>query len=203
MLKLSYSATSPYVRKVRVCALELGLHEQIALEPVTVLPTEINENYLRSGNPLGKIPALMLPDGTIIHDSLIICQYLDSQQPAHTLIPDNAQRWHILTQHQLATGINDALILMRYESWLRPEERRWDLWYQGQLQKVEHGLHWFEQHPDMLQSSLNLAQIALGCALGYLDFRFKESTWQQRYPAVASWYQTFSQRPAMRETAPH
>ena len=200
-MKLSFSPTSPYVRKVRVCALELGLHEAIELETVTVSPVDANDNYARATNPLGKIPALTLDDGTVLYDSGVICQYLASLRPAANLIPGDATRWAVLTQHQLATGIKDALLLMRYEYWARPDDLRWVDWYRGQERKVHHALDWFENHLDVLQTPLNLAHIALGCALGYLEFRFPGLEWRPQHPRLTAWYKEFGQRPAMAATA--
>lgn len=202
MLKLAYSATSPYVRKVRICAMELGLDDQLELVATTVLPTEANLDYMQNANPLGKIPALTLENGTVIFDSGVICEYLNQRHPQAPLIPAGDERWQVLTEQQLASGMTDALVGLRYENWLRPEALRWPEWTQGQMKKVEQALSWFEAHPQRLQATLNLGQIALACALAYLDFRFAEMNWRQQYPQLANWFAGFSQRPSMLATTP-
>lgn len=202
MLKLAYSATSPYVRKVRVCAMELGLQDQLELVATTVLPTEANVEYMQQANPLGKIPALTLENGTVIFDSSVICEYLNHRHPQAPLLPAGDERWQVLTEQQLADGMTDALVGVRYENWLRPEALRWAEWTQGQMKKVEQGLAWFEAHPERLQRPLNLGQIALACTLGYLDFRFADLHWRNHHPQLASWYGEFSQRSSMQATTP-
>lgn len=199
-MKLAYSPTSPYVRKVRVCAMELGLDDRIEMDAVTVLPTQVNGEYQRR-NPLGKIPALTLDSGEVIYDSGVICEYLDSLNSSVKLIPHDAKRWTVLTQHQLASGIMDALVLMRYESFLRPEELRWEEWYAGQQRKVFKAIDWLEHDSDWQELSLNLAQIALACALAYWDFRFESMNWKNSHPKLLSWFDNFSQRSSMQATA--
>ncbi|MCG8466448.1 MAG: glutathione S-transferase [Xanthomonadales bacterium] len=200
-MQLAFSETSPYVRKVRICAIERGLADNIELVPTTVLPTEKNPEYTRDGNPLGKIPALRLDCGQVIYNSGVICEYLDSLPGGDQLIPADASRWAVLTQHHLASGILDALVALRYETWLRPENLRWSDWAEGQQRKAFQAMDWFEAHPEMRHGPLNLAQISLGCALGYWNFRFADLDWRQ-YSGLKAWYAEFSQRPSMQATQP-
>lgn len=201
MLKLAYSPTSPFVRKVLICSEELGLRERIELESVTVTPIKVNVDYQHHTNPLSQIPALTLEDGSSLFDSGVICEYLDSLTTEHSLLPNDQSRWPVLTQHQLATGMNNALLSMRYESAVRPGPLRWDDWYQGQRLKVTQGMIWFENNPQSLQCPLNLAQIALGCTLAYCDFRFPEINWRPGHPGLSHWFKTFAQRPSFTTTA--
>ena len=199
-MKLAFSPTSPYVRKVLVCAHELGLIDQIENEAVTVLPTLKNDEYATQ-NPLGKVPALTLNSGEVIYDSGVICEYLDSLSESVSLIPQDQSRWAVLTQHQLASGIKDALVLMRYETVLRPENCRWDEWLEGQKRKAYNAIRWFEQNPDSLAAPLNFAQIGLACALSYWNFRFAELPWQDDHPKLQAWHSHFRQRASMLATA--
>lgn len=202
-MKLASGPVSPFVRKVRIAALELGLAGRITLEPVHVMPNERNDAYQREGNPLGKIPALTLDDGRVLFDSLVICEYLDAIAGGGRLLPPPGNaRFDALTRHALASGMTDALVLVRYENALRPAPLRWQDWTDGQMRKVAAGLAWFEQHADTLQQGLDLPQIALGCLLGYADFRFPELGWRAAHPRIDGWYQRVAARPSFVETAP-
>src|SRR5579883_607108 len=123
MMKLMYAPASPFVRKVRAAAAELGLDREIELVMTEVVPGKPNLAYGAGYNPLRKIPALALEDGTVIFDSTVICEYLDARAGGGKLIPaSGAERWRVLTRHALAQGMCDAAVLLRYETWLRPEE---------------------------------------------------------------------------------
>lgn len=202
-MKLAYGPISPFVRKVRVAAIELGLAGRITLDPVHVMPNERNDAYQQAGNPLAKIPALTLDDGRVLYDSLVICEYLDAIAGGGRLLPAQGNaRFDALTRHALASGMTDALVLVRYEDVLRPADKRWADWRDGQMRKVDAGLAWFEQHTDALGRQVDLAQIALGCCLGYADFRFPELGWAARHPRLAHWYAGIAARPSFADTAP-
>ncbi|GAB4188810.1 MAG: glutathione S-transferase family protein [Wenzhouxiangellaceae bacterium] len=203
-MRLAYSPNSPYVRKVLICTDELGLLDQITCEAVQVSPTEPNSQFSQHGNPLSKIPALTLDDGRVLYDSGVICEYLDNLDGQQRLIPAGEQHWSVLTQHQLASGMVDALLLLRYEVALRPAERRWQQWVDGQQFKVRAALNYFEQQIELLhfEQHLQLHHIALGCALGYLDFRFADMPWRPDYPALAAWFEPLNQRPSFVRSAP-
>jgi glutathione S-transferase len=205
-MKLYYSPLSPFVRKARVAAFELGLADQIELVPITVAPGRPNADYAKDTNPLRKIPALIRDDGSVLYDSGVICEYLDAQAGGGRLLPDGEARWTVLRDHALATGLCDAAVLIRYETWLRPEEYRWDGWTEDQWDKVNNGLTWFEGNPDDCgdagATTLNLAQITLGCLLGYLDLRFGDRNWRGDCPGLSAWYERVSQRASFKETVP-
>ncbi len=207
-MKLLYSPTSPFARRVRIAAIELGLSDRIALETVQVAPTRENAQFAAQINPLRKIPALVLDDGvTVLVDSSVICDYLDSLAGGGRLTPAaGAERWRVLTQQTIAQGMSDALVLARYELALRPETARWPQWAADQQGRFWSGLAWFEARADQaLQDSrttLDTSQIALACCLGYVDFRFTEFGWPERAPRVGAWYREFAKRASMSRTAP-
>ena len=194
-MKLMYAPQSPFARKVRAAAIELGLGERIELQYAEVMPGKENAAFAQSVNPLRKIPALVLDDGkTAIVDSTVICEYLDALAGGGRLIPAvGPERWRVLSQHAVAQGMCEAAILVRYETWLRPEPARWPVWIDDQWDKVWSGAKFFEQRAERAVpkggASLDLSQLALACALGYLDFRFPETKWASRFPGVAAWYE--------------
>ncbi|MGF1625369.1 MAG: glutathione S-transferase [Alphaproteobacteria bacterium] len=200
---LFHSTTSPFVRKVRVAAIELGLADRLTLEPTQVSPLEANRGYADTVNPLRKIPALVTDDGQVIHDSLVICEFLDALAGGGRILPAGGpERWQVLTAHALADGMCDAAVLMRYETAVRPEAARWPHWVDDQWDRIRAGLAWFEDHPEAWQGPLDLGSIALGCLLGYLDFRYADRRWREGHPALAAWFAETGARPSFTETAP-
>jgi glutathione S-transferase len=153
-------------------------------------------------NPLGKIPALVLDDGRTIYDSRVICRYLDQRAKAG-FYPEGDRLWDTLTLEAMADGMVDAAILMVYEMRLRPEESRFAPWVDAQWAKVERGLDAAETRwRDHLAGPLDMGQIALAAALGYLDFRHAARDWRKGRPALASWADTVLQRPTFQATIP-
>jgi glutathione S-transferase len=201
MMKLYHSPTSPFVRKVRVAAAELGLADRMALETTHVSPVERNRAYADAVNPLRKIPALVTDDGQVIVDSAVICDYLDALAGGGRIIPAGGPaRWQVLTAHMVADGMCDAAVLLRYETVARPEANRWPTWIDDQWDRVQTGLAWFEARPPAGQ--LDLGSIALGCTLGYLDFRYADRPWRDQHPKLATWFKAVSARPSFAETVP-
>jgi glutathione S-transferase len=199
-MKLYYSPTSPYVRKVLITTIELGLRERIEIVPVHVTPVEPS-SALNQSNPIGKIPALIADDGTELYDSAVICEYLDSLQGARLFPASGPARWQVLRQHALADGILDAAVLLRYETFLRPPELRWKEWADGQAGKIERGLDALEGDVASL-AALTIGSISVACALGYLDLRFGDMRWRDRRPQLSSWLSEFAQRPSFESTKP-
>jgi glutathione S-transferase len=202
-MKLRYSPTSPYVRKVVAVAIETGLNERIERLATMVVPTRPNEEVARE-NPLVKVPALTTDDGLVLYDSPVICEYLDTLHGGAKLFPaSGATRWIALRHQALADGILDAAILIRYEG-LRPEECRWADWIDGQTRKMRGALASLDMMLEAgeLGGGLTIGQIAVGCALGYLDFRFPHEDWRGRHRRLAGWFDDFAQRKSMRETVP-
>jgi glutathione S-transferase len=201
-MKLYYSPSSPFVRKVLVCAQERGLDASIEQIPTKVLPTEPNRDYGRVA-PLMKLPALERDDGGLLFDSIVICEYLDSQPGGPRLFPpEGERRWRALRLHALADGILDAAVLTRYETAVRPAELRWQSWIDGQLLKVDQALATLEREAPGLDG-LDIGTIAVGCALGYLDFRYADRRWRDHHPQLAKWFEPVSRRPSFEKTVPH
>src|SRR5512140_2414051 len=199
-MKLHYSSASPYVRKVSICAEELGLASRIEIVPTKVLPSEPNRDYGRVA-PLMKVPSLELDDGGVLYDSVVICEYLDHLSGGKLFPPAGEARWRALRLHALANGVLDAAILARYETFLRPAPLRWDSWVQGQLAKVDQGVDFLERSSGELQG-LTIGTIAVGCALGYLDFRFADRGWRASHPKLAAWFDEISKRESFKKTVP-
>ncbi len=195
-MKLRYSPTSPYVRKVLVTAIELGLDKRIE----RVLNSTLDPN---SDNPLGKVPALIMDDGEVLYDSPVICEYLDSLHQGAKLIPaEGPARWRALRQQALCDGIADAAILRMLETRRRPEALRWPDSIAQQSGKVSRALDRLEAEVAHLEGALTIGQIATGCTLEYLDFRFGDEDWRPAHPKLAAWQATFAKRPAMGKTVP-
>ncbi|GJD80916.1 glutathione S-transferase [Methylobacterium gregans] len=208
-MKLLYARTSPYVRKVLVLAHETGQAEAIEIVPVTATPTERNPETV-GHNPLGKVPTLVLADGTALFDSRVICEYLDARSAGRRLFPEGAARWDALARQALADGLLDAALLLRYERVMRPAAARWDAWEAGQIAKITDALDRIEatlagsrNDPENDSGAgLDIGAVATGCALGYLDFRFPDLGWRTGRPAAAAWYAAFGRRPSMQRTTP-
>lgn len=199
-MKLHYSSASPYVRKVNVCAEELGLASRIEIVPTKVLPSEPNRDYGKVA-PLMKVPSLELDNGDVLFDSIVICEYLDSLGGSKLFPAAGEARWKALRLHALADGILDASILARYENFLRPAELRWAAWTDGQLAKVDQGLDFLERSAGELQG-VNIGTISVGCALGYLDFRYADRNWRGAHPRLAAWFEEISKRDSFKKTVP-
>ena len=202
-MKLRYSPTSPYVRKVMVVALETGLAERIERIPTMVAPTKPNDEVARE-NPLVKVPALTTDDGMVLYDSPVICEYLDTLNEGQKLFPASGKaRWLALRQQALGDGILDAAILGRYEI-LRPKEYQWQDWLDAQIRKVRGALAALEMEAEAgdLGGPLNIGQITIACALGYLDFRYASEEWRSKHRRLAAWFDEFSKRKSIELTKP-
>jgi Glutathione S-transferase len=201
-MKLFHSTTSPYVRKVMVVAIETGLDPRIERVATNIqAPTDA----FLAVNPLAKVPALIADDGQLLYDSPVICAYLDSLHSGSPLFPKHAPAsWQALRQQALADGILDAAVLCRWEQVMRPEPLRWPDWLARNWSKVVRGLDALEAEAAGLKAlSLNIGQIAVGCALGWLDYRFPDGDWRHDRSALAAWYEGFAGRPSMQATVPH
>ncbi|MDP3845588.1 MAG: glutathione S-transferase N-terminal domain-containing protein [Pseudomonas sp.] len=201
-MKLIYAAASPFARKVRVLASEIGLLDSIEMIDTAVLPIKAND-MVNQLNPLAKIPVLLTTTGESLYDSRVICEYLDSLHAGPTLFPQEpTARWTALKLAALADGLMDAALLVRYENAVRPQELQWDDWKSGQLDKVTRALQALEDSSADLSGPLDIAQISVACALGYLDFRFPELAWRQDRPKLQAFHAAFSDRESMRTSAP-
>lgn len=187
MLTLRSVPASPFGRKVKIAAALCGLTERIRVVPADTMSAE---DSLRRENPLGKIPTLILEDGTALYDSRVICEWLDAEAGGGIVIPQGAPRFPALRMQALADGIMDASLLIVYEGRFRPEEKRHALWVEHQADKVARGLAAFEAEKPERAARPHIGQIALACALGYRDLRFGEG-WREGYPRLADWLAAF------------
>lgn len=195
-MKLQYSPNSPYVRKVVVLALELGLDDRIVREAVTLSPYDPNPDVVKL-NPLGKIPVLEATDGMPLFDSSVACEYLSARAGDTTWFPPaGPARWHALRLNALANGMLESAQLARFEG-ARPEAFRYAKWSNAQLGKVMRGFAFLEQNRP---APADIGAIAVACAIGWLDFRFPELNWRQTSPRLAQWFDTFSQRTSFSTT---
>ena len=200
MLTLRSSPSSPFVRKVRIAASVLGLDREIGLVPADTMNAS---DTVRLQNPLGKIPSLVLEDGTVLFDSRVILEYLDHRAGGGRIIPtDIDARLAALRLQALADGIMDASVLLVYEGRWRAPERHEPKWTEHQAGKVERTLAALEAAPPALSPTPDVGQIALACALGYRDFRFGEA-WRRDHTRLVAWLDRFAARvPAFAATAP-
>lgn len=201
-MKLTFSPTSPFARKVRIAAIELGLIDRIELVTTSVVPGQFNEIYSREINPLRKLPALILDDGTTLVDSEIIVEYLDELAGGKLFPAAGAARWKVKAEHAMTQGMLDAMLLCRYEKMLRPKEFYWSTWYDDQWERAWQGLAWFEARPEILTRPLDIVQIALVCVLGYADFRFPDCGWRKAFPRLAAFDETMMARESVKVSAP-
>lgn len=201
-MKLIGSLTSPYVRKVRVVMAEKKLDYALALENVWTPETAILQS-----NPLGKVPCLIMEDGGAMFDSRVIVEYLDTLTPVCKLIPPNGrERAEVKCWEALADGVTDAAVLVRLEKTLRPAEQQSESWIERQMSKVHAGLKAMStglgDTPFCTGNHYTLADVAVGCALGWLSFRFPDIAWRDDYPNLAKLFDKLSERPSFKDTLP-
>ena len=201
-MKLIGSLGSPYVRKVRVVMAEKKLDYTFVLEDVWSDNTTI-----QISNPLGKVPCLVMEDGGAMFDSHVIVEYLDTLTPVGKLIPANTrERAEVKCWEALADGVSDAAILMRLERLQRPVEHQSEAWVVRQRSKVDAGLKAMAaglgEKPFCSGNHYTLADVAVGCTLGWISFRFPEIEWRDTYPTLAKLVDKVSERPSFKDTAP-
>lgn len=203
MMQLFYASTSAYVRKVMVCATLLGLADELERLDSAAHPIARDER-IAAFNPLAKVPALRTENGMCLYDSRVICEYLNTRARGDLFPANGEARWRSLARQALGDGIIDAALLARYEFSARPPEKQWQDWADAQLKKVsaalsdiERQVSGFSEQPD------DIGLIAIGCALGYLDFRFAGLNWRASHPLTAAWFAVFDAHPAMAATRPH
>jgi glutathione S-transferase len=202
MMKLAYASLSPFVRKVTALAIECGLEDRI--ERVATDPWS-DSDPLPKVNPLGKVPALQLEDGTLLTGSSLICQYLDSLSPKTRLVPADAKaRWHDLALEALADGVLEAGVASVVERLRRPEPYRWPAWSERQTAKITRTLDRLEGEAKAgrLDGALTLGKLTTAIVFGYLDYRRSDLEWRKGRPTLAAWYETMQQRPSLLATVP-
>ena len=201
-MKLTFSPTSPFARKVRIAAIELGLIGEIKLVPTTTTPGQANDGYSKV-TPLKKLPVLITEHGDTILDSFVIVEYLNERADGNLIPPHGARRWRVKSDYSLISGMLDSMVLCRYERALRPQELQWHAWYDDHWTRVWKGLAWFDRRSTTLMSGpLDITHIALVCMLGYTDFCFSDCGWRMAFPGLAALDRLMQELPSVRETAP-
>jgi glutathione S-transferase len=201
IMRLFCSPTSPYARKCLVLLHESGLLDRVTLMAASGTPVDPGSMPLAQ-NPLGKIPALDRDDGPALYDSRVICRYLD-RLSGKGLYPAEPRLWDTLTVEATGDGMVDAAILIVYENRVRPEEKRYEAWVEGQWAKIDRALDVLESRwLHHLAGPLDMGQIAVGCALGYLDLRHQARNWRHGRAGLAAWYDGFAARASMQATTP-
>jgi glutathione S-transferase len=202
-MKLTFSPASPFARKVRIAAIELGLIDKIEFVPTTVVPGQANEDYSKI-TPMKKLPVLILDNGDVILDSYVIVEYLDELAGGGKLIPlSGPERWKVKSDHSLLQGMLDSMLLCRYEKILRPQGLQWQVWSDDHWNRAWSGMARFEHEVDaMLARPLDIAQIGLVCVLGYADFRFADCGWRKAYPKLDAFHQKMLERPSVQISLP-
>ncbi|NYE26097.1 glutathione S-transferase N-terminal domain-containing protein [Pigmentiphaga litoralis] len=201
-MKLIGSLASPFVRKVRIVMAEKKLDYQFELEDVWAPDTRIQDS-----NPLGKVPCLVMEDAGAVFDSRVIAEYLDTMSPVCRLLPQSGrERAEVKCWEALADGLLDAAILIRAEHTQRDPSLRSDAWIARQHGKIRASLdamaNGLAEKPFCVGNSYTLADVATGCALGYLDFRFPDLDWRSRHLNLARLLDKLSQRPSFMDTRP-
>ena len=204
-MQLIFSPASPYARKVHACLIETGQKGQVEFVSVKTGPAAVAPE-VRAANPMGRLPALIRPEGPAIYDSRVITRYLDARSVAAggTGLYPESRLWEVLTPEATADGILDSALSIVYESRFRPAEHQSEDWKNAQWDKIAHAVKAVnDRWMGHLAGPIDMGQIALGCALGYLDFRLDVRGWRKGNDALDDWFAVFSERPCMKETAPH
>jgi glutathione S-transferase len=199
-MRLYWSTRSPFVRKVTITAHEKGLADRITLERVVVASSKPNPDVMRD-NPTGKIPTLILDNGSALFDSHVICEYLDAIGTGPKLFPQGDSRWLVLRQHAIGDGLMET-ILLRMGERNRAEAMRSQPHLAAYTLKIEAMLGHLETiSGELAGSPFSIGAIAIGCALAHLDFRFADDAWRKGRPGLAAWHDGFSQRASVQATA--
>lgn len=197
-MKLFFSPSSPYVRKVSVTAHETGQAIELIVAPTT--PTKRHPDVV-ANNPAGKIPTAILDDGSTLYDSRVITRWLDAQHSGPKMYPDGDAVWPVLRREAMADAMLDAALLIRYEIGPRPAELRWSGWIKAQEDKIRSAFEQMEREAGSF-AGVNAGLIAIACALGFIDFRFPDWGWRATCPTLAAWHAEFAKRPSMQATMP-
>jgi glutathione S-transferase len=198
-LKLHWSPKSPYVRKVMVCAHELGLVDRLELVRSVAAMLKPNERLMQD-NPLSKIPALVLADGFVLFDSVVICEYLNDLADGALFPKQSADKWQALRWHAFGDGLLDALILWRNErereAPLTPLLDAFELKTRAALKQLD------DETQALTETPFSIGHITLACALGYIDYRFDSFGWRSIAPRLADWHAETGARPSFQLTEP-
>lgn len=201
-MKLLSVDASPFVRKVRILIIELGLEERVEIVDLGGVSPVASNPRLNAVNPLGLIPALELDDGGCLFDSPVVCEYLNHLAHGPFFPTDPGARFRTLGLQALADGMLELSVALRYEATFRPEELRWPQWSESQQEKVDRGLDALEAQCGEFAAAPTIGEISAACVLGYRDFRFPDLDWRAGRPALAAWFEGMMQRESLRRTLP-
>lgn len=200
-MKLYHAAASPFVRKVMMVLHETEQLDDVEIATIATAPTNPDAS-VAAANPLMKIPALERPDGVTLYDNRVICAFLNDRAGAKLYGPESS-KWDMLALEATADGLMDCAVALSYEGRLRPEDKQWDGWKDAQWSKVAAACaalnnRWMSH----LNGPLNIGQIAVAAALGYVDFRHDERGWRTGCDTLADWFEDFSKRDSFQATRP-
>ena len=195
-MKLFYSSRSPFVRKVLITAHEVGLAEKIELVASNAHAVERDRTII-AHNPLGQVPTMVLDDGTMLADSGVICAYLDDIGRGTMFPAKGKPRWKALVDQAMGDGLMTAALIARYEIAMRPGSGFWQAWLDAHFDKIGTTLDAFEQEADSYGDRFDIGLASIASGLSYLDLRFEDFNWRERYPALASWYGRLQDRPSI------
>lgn len=199
-MKLLHSPASPYARKVMITAHELGLVDRLDLQTGGSSPLDPNPDIV-AANPVGRIPALILDDGTVLTDSRVICRYLNHLAGGALYGSGNAE-FPIIAREAIAEGMIDSALLIVYEGRLRPADMQFQPWIDGQKRKILEACTRLDGRIGEYAGDVTVDKIALAAALGYLDFRMPDLGWRTGRGALADWFAGFSERDSIKATMP-
>jgi glutathione S-transferase len=200
-MKLTFSPASPFARKVRIAAIELGLIDKIEFVSATVAPGQANDEYSKI-TPLKKLPVLITNEGQVILDSYVIVEYLNELVGGKLIPGYGPRRWQVKTDHSLINGMLDSMLLCRYEKLVRPQGLQWQAWSDDHWNRAWSGMARFENRPEVLNGPFDIAQIGLVCVLGYADFRFPDCGWRKAYPKLDAFHLKMLERPSVKISVP-
>jgi glutathione S-transferase len=201
-MKLYGSLTSPFVRVVRMAALELGLGDKVVLTPTVVRPTEPNRSFGAAVNPLRRVPALETDSGESIIDSRVIVEYLNDMAGGDLVPRHGASRISCLNRQAVVAGATEALVSAMYETRLRPEDKRWPQWSADQIDKAHAALDWVEAHADEFSKHWDFAALSLVALVDYARFRFPGEDWLAGRPRLAGFLEISAKRESVAQTTP-
>lgn len=202
MMKIFHSPASPFVRKVQVTALELGLGNRIELLKSAAHPVNRDSDIV-AFNPTGQVPTLLTDEGEPLFDSRVICEYLDAMDGRGRIFPPSGTaRWRALREQSVGDSLLDAALLVRYEKLIRPNDLIWEGWSNGQMQKIDSCLAVINAGSANFGSRFDIGTLTIACALGYLDFRFSSFDWRSAWPSAASWFEEVNKRASLQDTMP-
>ncbi len=171
-------------------------------DPGSLSPVQANQTLVKL-HPLGKIPVLQLKDGLSLHDSRVICEYLNAVVDGDLFPEETGRLWRALHLQALADGLMDAAVALRYELTFRDGQATWGSWIDRQLERIRSSVETINREVSSSCEHITIGQISAACALGYLDFRFSELMWRSENSELANWFEMFSRRPSMTSTPPN